>query len=340
MNTGRSILLAPLSLLYSIAIGIRHFLYSIHLLPTHEVDVATVCVGNLAVGGTGKTPHIEWLIRMLSPKYKVAVLSRGYKRKSRGFVLADRKSTAKDIGDECMQIHSKFPDIPVAVCKNRVEGAKRLHQLDPDLDVILLDDAFQYLRLRCGFYILLTTADNIYPADRLLPWGQLRDYAWQSQRANAIIVSKCPDTMTPIDKRIIITRLHTPAYQSLHFSKMIYTPLPKSIDRLPDDTPVVLLTGIAQPEYLCQHLKKRFTNINHLNYPDHYSFTKKDIKQIEAAAEKAKVVFTTEKDFARLQTYELSNDLLRKIHPVEITTQIEDDKNLLDQLNRYIKTCI
>ena len=340
MNKRFSIFLAPLALLYGIGITLRHLLYRLHVLRSHEVSVPTVCVGNLAVGGTGKTPHVEWLIEHLGKQYKVAVLSRGYKRRSHGFQLADADSTAMQLGDECMQLHSKFPDVPMAVCANRVEGIRRLCRLHPDIDVVLLDDAYQHLRLRCGFYILLTTADNLYVDDHLLPWGRLRDLRSQSLKANAVIVTQCPPTMTAIDRRILINHLPLPAYQSLFMSQTVYVPFDESIRQLPTNSRVLLLAGIARPHYLQAYLSERFSRLTSLLYPDHHAYTKRDLKKIEEAARPAAVVFTTEKDYARLQSLPLSEQLRGKLYPVRISVQLSDESLLLEQLNHYIKTCI
>ena len=326
MDTLRNILLAPLSWLYGLAIGIRHMLYDMHILHSREVGIPTICVGNLSVGGTGKTPHIEWLIRQLGSRYKVAVLSRGYRRRSRGFVLADEHSTAETLGDECMQLHRKFPNVPIAVCRDRIEGIEQLTKHCPKVQVVLLDDAYQYRRLRCGFYILLTTADRLYTEDHMMPWGRLRDFARQSQKANAVIVTKCPDTMTPIDRRVVSNRLQLPAYQNLFFSGIQYQPLPKFKNAL-------LLTGIARPEYLVQHIG----DIPHLSYPDHHRFTKADIRHIAEAAGQADIIFTTEKDYARLLAIELPDSLKDKLFPIEINVVLNDGELLLEQIKRYLQ---
>ena len=334
MNLLRNILYAPLSWLYGLGIGIRHLLFDIHILHSREVDIPTVCVGNLAVGGTGKTPQIEWLIRHLSPQYKVAVLSRGYRRRSRGFVLGDEHSTANELGDECMQLHRKFPQVPVAVCKNRIEGIEKLRRHCPDVQVVLLDDAYQYRRLRCGFYILLTTADRLYIDDRLMPLGRLRDFTRQSQKANAVIVTKCPDTMAAIDRRVIANRLQLPAYQNLFFSGIQYQPLPAFRH-------AVLLTGIARPEYLAEYIGQHSEGtVNHLSWPDHHRFTASDIRRITEAALKADYVFTTEKDYARLQAMELPDSLQKKLYPIEINVRLSDEQLLAEQLKHYLHLCI
>jgi len=323
------ILAAPLAFVYAVIVKLRNGLYKSKLLYAHQVSVPTICVGNLAVGGTGKTPFVEYLIRMLSPHYRVAVLSRGYRRKTRGFQLATREATALTVGDEPMQIHRKFPDIPVAVCKDRVEGVHRLQMLYPELQVVILDDAFQYRRLRCGFNILLTAYDRLYIDDHYLPMGRLRDSKHESLRAAAVVVSKCPPTMRPIDQRIVDTKLHLPTFQQLYFSTIKY-------EALPQQQRVLLLTGIAHPEYLLQEVKKANPVTKHISYPDHYRFTERDIDKITAMAGEYDVVLTTEKDYVRLMTLSLPKELSRKLRSVAITAQLSNEENLERQVRQYI----
>ena len=215
-------LLAPISWIYAFFVWLRNVLYDDHVLPSHTVNVPTIAIGNLAVGGTGKTPMTEYIIRLLSSQYKVAVLSRGYGRKTRGFRLATPTDTASTIGDEPMQIHMHFPDIPVAVCADRVYGIKRMLQLFPDLQCIILDDAYQHRKLRCGFYILLTPYDRLYTHDHMLPWGGLRDLPNQCQRANVVVVTKCPAKMQPIERRIVSNTLQLASYPHLFYSSIGY----------------------------------------------------------------------------------------------------------------------
>lgn len=305
------ILVSPI---YGLIVGIRNLLYDEHLLHSESVDVPTICVGNLAVGGTGKTPHTEMIVEMLRKKgYKVAILSRGYKRKTRGFILADEHSTALTIGDEPMQMHLRFPDVPVAVSKDRVKGLHKLMKLFPDLHVVILDDAYQHRHLRCGYYLLLTAADNLYIHDHLLPWGSLREHAIGSLRANMIVVSKCPRKMRPIDKRVIDTSLHLPTFQHLVFSEMRYGELRpmygQDVDRAMRKPLVV--TGIADPTMLWEYLQGQYKEIATFRRGDHYQFTDRDVEQMLALYKKEHCdgVITTEKDAVRLQ-------LLPRVHEV------------------------
>ena len=360
-------LLAPFSWLYGLGLAIRHTLYDNRLLPSHEADILTICVGNLAVGGTGKTPHVEYLIRLLSPRYKVAVLSRGYKRKTRGFVLADGHASASTIGDEAMQIHSKFPHVAVAVCEDRVRGVRMLKKQVEGLQVVILDDAFQHRAIRCGYYILLTPYNQLYIDDHLLPWGQLRDLKTRALKANSIIVTQCPPDAQPIDFRVIDNRLHLPTFQHLFFSQVRYAenesgecgaawrphlhgdprPLPppqkgggvldspQRDDRrrdvcVPSESQkqrVLVLTGIAQPEYLMEYVRKQHPNACLMAFPDHHRFTKKDVERILYKAQCYDTILTTEKDYQRLAETSVPEQLGERLHTLPIEVQLRGDKN-------------
>ncbi|MCQ2333443.1 MAG: tetraacyldisaccharide 4'-kinase [Paludibacteraceae bacterium] len=326
-----SFLLAPLSGIYAGIVWIRNWLYDEYLLPSYEVGVPTICVGNLAVGGTGKTPHVEWLLHQLAPSYKVAVLSRGYGRRTQGFMMADAESTAYTIGDEPMQIHRKFPDVPVAVCENRVRGIHLLQQRVPGLQVVILDDAFQHRRLRCGFYILLTTYDRLYVSDHYLPWGRLRDNRVQAHRANMIVVTKCPDKMQPIDRRVVENTLRLPTFQSLHFSTTVYAPL-----RLTQDQSCLVVTGIAHPEPLLNHVQTCCSNASLMAFPDHHVYSSRDIALIEQRAKDVDCVVTTEKDAERLALVAMSDALRAKLQVAPITVTLSDESLVRQRLFNYI----
>lgn len=293
----------PLSGLYTIGVVLRHMLYDQHVLPSFSVDVPTICVGNIAVGGTGKTPMVEYLLRLLTANgYHPAVLSRGYKRATRGFVMADSSSTAQRIGDEAMQMHRKFPDVPIAVCESRVRGAKQLKRQVPQLDVIILDDAMQHRALRCGFTIMLTPYDNLYIDDHMLPWGTLRDLPHRALKADAIVVTKCPDSIKPIDMRVVDNRLHLPTYQQLHFTGLDYAPMEQ------EGVPLVLC-GIAQPQYMFDYVRSIYPHAELMAYPDHHRYKARDIEAIMARAKSFDFVLTTEKDIQRLRTTDLVSRL-------------------------------
>lgn len=317
-------LLIPISWIYGFFVWLRNLLYDDHILRSTKVTIPTICVGNLAVGGTGKTPMAEYLITLLSQNYKVALLSRGYGRQTKGFRLANEQDTAQTIGDEPMQIHSHFPTVPVAVCADRVKGVKRLQQLFPDLQCIILDDAYQHRKLRCGFYVLLTPYDRLYTHDHMLPWGRLRDLPNQSHRANVVVVTKCPAKMQPIERRIVSNTLQLASYQHLFYSSIGYAPI------VLKSTPL-LVTGIANPIPLLGHLQQQFPDTELLAFPDHHAFNKHDINNILNKAEQYDHVVTTEKDYMRMQHTPLVEALADKLKVIPIQTDLGIDKEAFDR---------
>lgn len=333
MNALRVILGAPISLLLAFVLHIRHRFYDAHILHSHTVRIPTICVGNLALGGTGKTPHTEYLVRHLSERYKVAVLSRGYGRKTKGFVLAEPQSTVQQVGDEPLQIARKFPSVPVAVCENRVYAVHKLKKRYPDLQVIILDDAYQHRSLRCGMTILLTAYDNLYVNDYLWPMGSLRDLRYRAHKANIIIVTKCPDSMRPIDRRVVETSLHKAAFQQLYFSSFRYADVPQGVP--------LIVTGIAHPEPLVNYVRVKQPKAEVLAFADHHVFTKRDAQLIVRTAEAFDYVLTTEKDLPRLEQAGVNSLLGDKLKVMPIEVSIDKDEDLLlKKLNAYIsKIC-
>jgi len=323
------LLSAPVAIVYGAAVLLRNALYRVNVLHSYSVHIPTICVGNLAVGGTGKTPFIEYLIRQLQSEYNIAVLSRGYKRTTRGFLVADEDATAQTIGDEPMQIHTKFPNIPVAVCADRVHGVHKLQERYPNLQVVLLDDAYQHRRLKCGFYILLTAYDNLYIDDHFLPMGSLRDSKHESLRAAAVVVTKCPETMKPINQRIVDTKLHLPTFQQLCFARTVYPELPKQ-------KKILLVTGIAHPEYLLEKLRKDNPKTQLMAFPDHYAFKPNDIEHIAQQAQSVDLVVTTEKDETRLRAMDMPDALKAKLLVVAIQTELTTADNLMRSIHQYI----
>ena len=299
----RSIVTIPLSWAYTLGVAIRHMMYNQHMLPSSTVPVPTICVGNLSVGGTGKTPMTEYIVRLLLDHgYHPAVLSRGYKRRTRGFRLADATSTVETIGDEAMQMHRTFPDVPIAVCENRVRGVRQLKRLIDTIDVVVLDDAMQHRAIRCGLTILLTPYDHLYIDDHMLPWGNLRDLPSRALKADAVVITKCPDTMLPIDMRVVDNRLHMPAYQQLHFAGISYAPMEQ------EGNPLVLC-GIAQPQYLMDYVLKHYPNAELMAFRDHHRYKPREIDAILKKAQQFDFVLTTEKDIQRLRTTPLVDQL-------------------------------
>lgn len=317
-------LLAPISWIYGAGVWLRNLLYDDRILRSSTVAVPTICVGNLAVGGTGKTPMTEYLLRLLEKDYKVAVLSRGYGRKTRGFRLAGPTDTAQTIGDEPMQIHTKFPDVPVAVCANRVEGIKHLQQRCPDIQCVILDDAYQHRRIRCGFYVLLTPYDRLYVNDHLLPWGRLRDLPSQSIRANVVVVTKCPSSMQPIERRIVSNALSLATYQQLCYSSIRY-------DEVAVARRTLLITGVADPAPLVEYVEGRCRNTEVLVFGDHHAFTVRDVQQILDKAAHFEQVLTTEKDYMRMLQTPLVEELGDKLKVVGMQTDLGADKEAFDR---------
>ena len=261
-----TVLLLPFTLLYGMVISIRNLMFDFDILNSHEFNIPVISVGNITVGGTGKTPHIEYLVRLLKGKFKVATLSRGYKRKSRGFRMADAGSTVEQVGDEPLQMKKKFADIYVSVDKKRVKGINRLMEDIPDLDVVLLDDAYQHRSVKPGLSILLIDYNRPLSQDRLLPAGQLREHAFEKKRANIILVTKCPERLKPIERRLVIKELKLFPFQHLFFTRLKYDqPRPVFPDAARDHLDhdqirslkpkLLMLAGIANPRLYKKYLR-------------------------------------------------------------------------------------
>lgn len=301
MNILRKILF-PFAVLYGFITSFRNFLFDKGILKSYSFDLPIIAVGNLSVGGTGKTPQIEYLIRLLSSEYKIATLSRGYKRKSEGFILADATSNAEILGDEPFQFYQKFPNILVAVDANRKNGIEQLIKISKP-DIILLDDAFQHRKVKAGFYILLTAYNDLYADDFMLPTGNLRESRSGAERANIVIVTKCPPHLSEKERNYVERKLQLESSQKLFFTSIAYDEFIYSEQK---QTPVsqiknsekVLLAGIAKPEPFFEYLKNKNDVI--LAYPDHHHFSEKDLLEIKNKAE-GKIIITTEKDFVRLK---------------------------------------
>lgn len=300
--------LLPLSWLYGFGVFVRNTLYDIGFFKSKSYNVPIICVGNITVGGTGKTPHTEYLIDLLKDDHQVAILSRGYKRKSRGYILASDDTTMQQIGDEPFQMKCKYPSALIAVDKNRQHGIEQLisKEVKPEVDVIILDDAYQHRRVTPGINILLMDYHRLIYYDRLLPAGRLREPVEGMNRADIVIITKCPTYITPMDKRGIERSLGLKNWQQLFFSTLIYgTPYSlfdhkaMPLDQLKKKD-IVLLSGIASPEQLIYDLKKIIPEFDVISYPDHHAFTPHDLKDINARSE-GKIILTTEKDASRLE---------------------------------------
>ena len=328
--------LRPLSWLYGLGVGFRNLLFEAGILKSHSYATPVISVGNITVGGTGKTPHVEYLIRLLKDKTNLAVLSRGYKRKSSGFVLAGNDSTMYDIGDEPFQMKQKFPDITVAVDKKRTRGISRLidGEAGKDIDVILLDDAFQHRYVKAGINILLVDYHRLIIYDELLPSGRLREPVGSKDRADIVIVTKCPPDIKPMDYRVITKAMALYPYQQLYFSTHEYDLADKH---------VLLLTGIASPEQMKLDLEKYAKTIQPLAFADHHHFKEKDISLINDTFSKLpspKCIITTEKDAVRLRTVEgLSNEVLQDLYvlPIRIKLMLDQEKSFNKHIIDYVR---
>ena len=304
MNFLRNILIIIVPF-YWLITKMRNWLYDKSWLPSSSYDHPIICVGNLSVGGTGKTPMIEYLIKLLKEQYQVATLSRGYKRQSAGFVLADENATVQSIGDEPYQIHAKFPSIQVAVDSNRRRGIQKLLNSTNRPEVILLDDAFQHRKVQAGLSILLTTHDRLYVNDFVLPTGDLREPRSGAKRADIVMVTKCPMDLSEVDKEKIRQRLKLGQRQSLFFSSIKYD---DKVYRGDGHTstlqsfeahPFCLVTGIAKPKPIIDHLRKNNLQFEHESFPDHHQFTEREIKRLSTK----ELILTTEKDYTRLKDH-------------------------------------
>jgi tetraacyldisaccharide 4'-kinase len=311
-------LLLPFALLYWIGIGIRNWLFDRHILKSSAFGLPVICVGNLAVGGTGKSPMVELLVERLKGRYRVATLSRGYKRKTRGYTLAQSGSTALEIGDEPMLFHLKFPDVPVAVGEKRLEAIPQLLHDRPETRVIILDDAFQHRSIRAGMNILLTERNRLFTDDFYLPVGRLRDQKKSYRRANLIIVSKCDPDMQTGEKDAILRKIKPLARQHVYFTTLEYGRISHIIHReeiaLDPSTGVLLVTGIANPEPLEKYVMARARNWDTLRFADHHIFTIDDLRQCRNRLGKInaqeKIILTTEKDAVRLEKFRQELELM------------------------------
>lgn len=302
------ILLFPFALLYWLGIAIRNWLYDKNISKSSSFALPLICVGNLSVGGTGKSPMVEYLLELLKDRFKVATLSRGYKRKTTGYALANEQSTALEIGDEPMQFHLKFPDVPIAVGEERMVAIPQLLHDRPDTEAIILDDAFQHRAVRAGLNILLTEQGNLFTRDFYLPAGDLRDLKSQYKRADIIIVTKCDPDLSVQEKEDIIKEINPQPGQSVFFTTIRYGRIRHIIHKmdytLTDQAEVLLVTGIANPKPLKAWLETNSKSYHLLQYSDHHIFSIDDLKEIRKKFESIeavnKIILTTEKDAVRL----------------------------------------
>ena len=348
--------LMPLSWLYGWGVGLRNLLFEMNILKSRSFSTPVISVGNITVGGTGKTPHVEHIVRLLKNQMHVAVLSRGYKRKSRGFLVATDDTPMYDIGDEPYQMKRKFKDIDVAVDKKRTRGIDNLisgEYTKKPVDVILLDDAFQHRYVKPGLNILLVDYHRLIIHDKLIPAGRLREPVKGKDRADIVIVTKCPKTLTPMEFRVLTKQMDLYPYQQLFFSTLDYDDMiplyPKecktsvrSLDSLKDMN-VLLLTGIASPSQMIVDLEPYAKTLRPLSFSDHHDFKNRDLTRINeefAALPSPKVIVTTEKDAARLYDINGLSDEVRKnivVLPVKVSFMLEGEQPFNEKIIDYVR---
>ncbi len=342
------IVLFPLSLVYGFIIYVRNRLYDYKILTSHQFNIPIISVGNITVGGTGKTPHIEYLVNLLKDDFKLATLSRGYKRKTKGFFLSNIHSTDREIGDEPRQIKQKYPDIEVAVDAKRVNGINQLISRFPNLNVILLDDAFQHRKVKPSLSVLLVDYNRPLLKDFIMPLGMLREQAFEKKRADIIIVTKCPENFELSQQEIFKSKLNANSKQQIYFTCFEYGKLKNVFRTTPNqvsydsykDYDILMLTGIANPKPLKSFLEKNVSEKIHLlTYPDHYDFKDSDINNIQrkytAIQSKKKVIVTTEKDVMRLQKFkDINNEFKEAFYFIPI--QVKFLNNQSNSFNKQV----
>lgn len=346
--------LLPLTWLYYIGVWVRNAFFNMGLLKSKRYDIPIIDVGNITVGGTGKTPHVEYLIRLLTPKYKVAVLSRGYKRKSKGYLLATPDMPMTQTGDEPWQMKQKFPQVYVAVDANRRRGIERLMN-DPetrDVQVILLDDAFQHRYVKPGLNILLVDYNRIITDDTLLPAGRLREPASARSRAQMVIVTKCPHDTHPISFRVAGQKLGLKPFQKLYFSTLRYSNLKQLFGEktIPltelrnENYHILLLSGIGSPLQMEQDLRHYAQHITPLSYPDHHYYSAQDAERIcqeLKTLSSPNIIITTEKDATRLRDLTGLDEKTRNsiyVLPIEVDIMKEEKDNFNFNIQKYVQS--
>ncbi len=344
-------LLIPLSFLYGIVVWIRNFLFDCGILSIKQYPIPIISIGNLAVGGTGKTPHTEYLIQLLKDKYRIAVLSRGYKRKTKGFLLATSKSKSIDIGDEPYQIKNKYPDILVAVDANRRRGIQNLLSLPIERrpEVILMDDAYQHRYVQPSLSIVLSDFHRPFYMDKLLPAGRLRESANNIDRANIVIVTKCESSIKPIDFRIIENNMQLKAHQLLYFTSLVYGQIrpvfPASIQNINQinfkNKEILLIAGIANPEPFINEAKQLSSQIQTVIFPDHHLFSKSDFKKLDTTYQQMnpsnRIILTTEKDAARLKDNPfMPENWKSSLYYLPISIQFRNSENFEETIKKHI----
>ncbi len=323
------LLLYPVALIYGAVVWLRNRLYDTGFFASIEFSPPVISVGNLSVGGTGKTPHVEYLIRLLQYRFRVATMSRGYKRRTQGFLLADENTNALKIGDEPMQYHMKYPELVVSVAEERITGIPSLLQRRPDVEAVLLDDAFQHRSVKAGVNILITDYSKPFYTDHILPIGTLRERRASYKRANVIIVSKCPPALDTAGAEAMVQKINPLPEQKVFFTSIRYGQPYELFTKEPaglSGKNIILVCCIAKPEPLVNHLQQVAKDVHVMSYADHHYFLNRDLEEIKEAYNNwdvpNKIIATTEKDAARLLLHE---DKLREwgisivVLPIEVS---------------------
>lgn len=348
------IVLYPFSILYGIVTGIRNWLFDKKIFTSTKFDIPIISVGNLSVGGTGKTPHTEFILALLQNDRKIALLSRGYKRQTKGFFLANKNADALKLGDEPFQIYQKFPKVTVAVDEKRVHGVQKLLEVVPDLEAVVLDDAYQHRYIAPGLSILLTDYNHLYSRDLVLPAGKLREWKSGSKRANVIVVTKCPENLNDDEMRLIEHEIQLAANQELYFSQYVYQEI---VPVFPDfenekwtfssikknDVAVLLVAAIVYPESIVAHLANYSAKIETLFYRDHHSFLIEDLllimKKFDEIDSQHKIILVTEKDAARLVTNQFFPDKLKALIyalPIKVKILNKQENIFIQKIKDYV----
>ena len=338
-------LLFPFAIVYGVIIWIRNKMFDKNILKSATFNFPVICVGNLAVGGTGKTPMTEFIVGELKNKFKIATLSRGYKRRTKGFAIANEQSTAIEIGDEPMQFHQKFPDVIVAVGEERIVAIPQILYQQPQTQLIVLDDAFQHRTVKAGLNILLTEYNNLYTRDLMFPAGDLRDIKSSSKRADIIVVTKCKPDLSNIEKHKLILELNPLSHQKVFFTAIEYSRpyhlfSKAEYDILASDT-ILLVCGIANPKPIMNYINASAQSYDMIKYADHHIFTSTDLKDIKkqfAQIQSAgKIIITTEKDAVRLEKFK--NELYEfpiYVLPIKHHFLFNEGQTFIDNLVSFI----
>lgn len=343
------VLLYPFAQIYKLIVAVRHKLFDWDILHSEEFDIPIVCVGNITVGGTGKTPISEFLISYLSDNHRVALLSRGYKRRTKGYVEAEVNSSFLSVGDEPKQIKLKFPDIVVAVCEKRVDGIREIRKRHPEVNLIILDDGFQHRYVEPWVNIVLMDYTRPIYRDEFLPVGTLRDFKGQLRRANFIVVTKCPQDINPLEMRIVNSNLGLFPYQSLHFTifkEGRIAPLfpDMAAGTVPYSCPVIAMAGIGNPDPFVNSLAGRYNIVNTLIFSDHHPYRMRDLAKMKKLLDQSPantIIVTTEKDAVKLTNRKrIPEQIQRALYfiPIEVSFANDSQEEFLRKLNMYVKS--